>query len=289
MIERYLASPAGPLFALESGEGDLVVLLHGVTASAYIFGPLVQLLATRHHVIALDQRGHGRSPAPPDGGYGPEAYANDVGAIIESLGSGPAVIVGHSLGARNALVAGATFPERVAAVVAVEFTPFIAAEIFDALDARVASGARSFTGIEDLRAYLTRRYPRLPPDAIERRAVHGYAPASNGSLRPLASAYATAATCAGLREDVAPYLLSLEPPALLVRGADSTFVTPEAFEATKSLRPDLATSIVSGADHYVPEEQPDWLAELVENFLAGPGWQSRSAVPNYQGRRQTNG
>ena len=61
-------------------------------------------------------------------------------AVIESLGCGPAVVLGHSLGARNAVVAGATFPELVAAVVAVDFTPFIAAEIFDALDA--AGGVR---------------------------------------------------------------------------------------------------------------------------------------------------
>ncbi len=71
MIETYLASPAGPLFALESGEGDLVVLLHGVTANAYVFVPLIERLSARHHVVALDQRGHGRSPAPPDGRYGP--------------------------------------------------------------------------------------------------------------------------------------------------------------------------------------------------------------------------
>ncbi len=142
MIERYLASPAGPLFALESGEGDLVVLLHGVTANAYVFVPLIELLARRRRVIALDQRGHGRSPAAPDEGYGSADYARDVSAVIESLGGGRATVVGHSLGARNAVVAGATNPTLVGAVVAVDFCPFIAAEIFDALDVRAAAGAK---------------------------------------------------------------------------------------------------------------------------------------------------
>ena len=89
MIERYLPSPAGPLFALDSGEGDLVVLLHGVTANAYVFAPLMELLSERHRVLALDQRGHGRSPAAPDGGYGSRDYAGDVAAVIRSLGHGP--------------------------------------------------------------------------------------------------------------------------------------------------------------------------------------------------------
>ena len=288
MIERYLASPAGPLFALESGEGDLVVLLHGVTANAYVFVPLIELLAERRHVVALDQRGHGRSPSPPDGRYDAGGYASDVGSVIESLGGGPAVVLGHSLGARNAVVVGASFPELVAGVVAVDFTPFIAADIFDALDARVATGERSFNNTEDLRSYLTRRYPRLPSDAIERRMVNGYAPAGDGTLRPLARGDAVTATCAGLREDLAPYVLSLKTPALFVRGIESPFVTSGALEATKSLRPDLSTSNVRGADHYVPEEQPALLAALVETFLAGTG-SSGPTLLSYQARRTRNG
>jgi 2-(acetamidomethylene)succinate hydrolase len=139
-----------------------------------------------------------------------------------------------------------------------------------------------------VRGFLTQRYPRLPPDAIERRTAHGYYPSGDGTLSPLARADAVAATCAGLREDLAPYVLSLEVPALFVRGTESTFVTPEAFEATKFLRPDLPASAVSDADHYVPEEQPERLAELIENFLARAG-SSRSAVLNYQGRSSRNG
>jgi 2-(acetamidomethylene)succinate hydrolase len=288
MIESYLASPAGALFALESGEGDLVVLLHGVTANAYVFVPLIELLSARHHVVALDQRGHGRSPAPPDGRYGSADYAGDLAAVIRALDCGPAAVVGHSLGARNAVVAGATFPELVAAVVAVDFTPFIAPQIFDTLDARVATGTRNFSSDEEVRGYLSRRYPRLPREAVERRAVHGYGPADDITLRPLARADAVAATCEGLREDLETYVLSLEVPALFVRGAESTFVTAEAFAATKSLRPDLATSVVPGADHYVPEEQPGPLAELIEDFLATAG-SSPTAALNYQERMGTNG
>jgi 2-(acetamidomethylene)succinate hydrolase len=288
MIETSLASPAGALFALESGEGDLVVFLHGVSANAYVFVPLIELLEARHHVVAIDQRGHGRSPAPSDGRYGAAEYAGDVSAVIESLGCGPAVVVGHSLGARNAVVAGAAFPSLVAAIVAVDFTPFIAPEIFDALEVRVATGARNFSSNEELLGYLAHRYPRLPPEAVERRAVYGYAPAGDGTLRPLASAEAVAVTCSGLRADLAPYVLSLELPALFVRGAESTFVTPEALEATKSLRPDLTASVVEGADHYVPEEQPQLLAQLIENFLAGVGSPPPARL-NYEGRISANG
>ena len=86
-----------------------------------------------------------------------------------------------------------------------------------------ATGERILNNTEDLRRYLTRRYPRLPSDAIGRRIVNGYAAAGDGTLHPLARGDAVTATSAGLREDLAPYVLSLETPALFVRGARERF------------------------------------------------------------------
>src|SRR5687767_15866143 len=130
---------------------------------------MAELLATRFRITSIDQRGHGRAPKPASG-YAALDYAGD----LDNLLSESTVLIGHSLGARNALVAGGRYPEKVAAVVAIDFTPFIEREVFDALDARVEGGAREFASVEEIRRYLKDRYPRLPADAIERRARHGY-------------------------------------------------------------------------------------------------------------------
>jgi len=50
------------LHAIEAGAGPLALCLHGVTANAYVFEPLMTALAARFRVVSLDQRGHGRSP-----------------------------------------------------------------------------------------------------------------------------------------------------------------------------------------------------------------------------------
>ena len=147
-------------------------------------------------------------------------------------------------------------PDAIAGVVAIEFTPFIETAAFDALDTRVVKGPRSFGDLGDLTGYLSWRYPGLPADAVSRRAAHGYAERADGRLAPLADAGAMQATCAGLREDLAPDLARLGVPAVLVRGADSRFVSEQAFAAALELRPDLPGIVVDGADHYVPEEQP---------------------------------
>jgi 2-(acetamidomethylene)succinate hydrolase len=261
-----MLASAAELYAIELGEGPPLLLLHGVTANAYVWLPVMELLAGSYHCVAIDQRGHGRTGMPRDGQFDAAAYARDAADLAAFIGRGPVTLVGHSLGARNAIVAGAMRPDAIAGVIAIEFTPFIDKAAFDALDTRVTGGPRSFGDLGDLTGYLSWRYPGLPPDAVSRRASHGYAARADGRLVPLADAGAMRATCAGLREDLAPDLRRLGVPAVLVRGADSRFVSDQAFRAACALRPDLRGIVVDGADHYVPEERPEEVAQIIREF-----------------------
>jgi 2-(acetamidomethylene)succinate hydrolase len=221
---------------------------------------MAELLAARFRITSIDQRGHGRA-AKPTSGYAALDYAGD----LDNLLSESTLLIGHSLGARNALVAAARYPKKVAAVVAIDFTPYIEPEVFDALDARVSGGNRDFESLQEVAAYLKQRYPRLPADAIERRARHGYE-CVDGVWRALAAPAAMRETCAGLRADLAPALKAIRVPVLLLRGEDSKLVSRAAWDKTRALRPDLPAREIAGADHYVPEEQPAAVAAAVLDF-----------------------
>ena len=249
------------LFGISAGSGTPVLCMHGITANAYVFEPIIGLLSNDFQMISIDQRGHGRSGRPT--GYEAEHFVEDVAAMIEHLGAGPAILLGHSLGARNALVAADRYPERVRAVVAVDFTPFIEPQVFDELEARVRGGDRVFKDVAQIEAYLKQRYPRLPQDAIQRRARFGYREGDDG-YRPLADASAMAQTVAGLRAPLDDVVSRIGCPTLLARGAHSKLVSPRAWAQTRALRPDLEAVEVDGADHYVPEEQPAAIAALVQ-------------------------
>jgi 2-(acetamidomethylene)succinate hydrolase len=221
---------------------------------------MAELLAARFRITSIDQRGHGRAKKPATG-YAGEDYARDLNEVLLEK----TLLIGHSLGARNALVAGARYPQKVAAVVAIDFTPYIEREVFDALDSRVEGGGRDFASLEEVRKYLGQRYTRLPADAIERRARHGYE-CVDGKWRPLAVPGAMRETCQGLRADLAPVLKGIRVPVLLLRGEDSKLVSRAAWEKTRALRPDIPAHGIAGADHYVPEEQPAAVAAAVLDF-----------------------
>ena len=263
----YHPTPAGRLFALAAGAGRPVICLHGITANAYVWLPVMERLATEFRVVAIDQRGHGRSDRPAGDAYAARDFAADIAALVDALGGEPAILIGHSLGARNALAAAVAAPSHVAAVVAIDFVPFIEAAVFEQLSARVSGGDRRFATIAEVEDYLRQRYPLLPADAVARRARHGYRRDADDALVPLADAAAMAATCAGLRDDLAATLAAVAVPTLLMRGAASRLVSPEAFRRARALRPDLAAIEIADADHYVPEEKPAAVVAAVAGFL----------------------
>lgn len=252
------------LAGIECGAGPLAIFLHGITANAHVFEPVMARLGTRFRCVSFDQRGHGGSGKPADG-YLAEHFVEDVTLAITTLQFGRAMLIGHSLGARNALAAGVEAAHQLRAVIGIDFTPFIEPQVFDDLEARVGGGDRQFRDLDDVRAYLADRYRRLPVDAIERRALHGYA-AGRGGLRPRADGPAMAKIARGLREDLVPVMEQIEIPTLLLRGAESKLVSPEAWARTHALRPDIAACELGGADHYVPEEVPDQVADVINDF-----------------------
>lgn len=250
----------------ECGSGPLAIFLHGITANAAVWDPVLDRLSDTFRAVAVDQRGHGRSAKPPSGYHGTD-FADDVARLVDVLGGGPALLVGHSLGARNAVFAAAEHPELVSAVVAIDFTPFIEREAFDAVERRIRSGDTTFTSRDAVERYLRDRYPRMPADAIARRATYGFERV-DGRYEPLADGAAMIETHRSLVSDDTEGAFSrVRCPLLVIRGEASTVVSASAFEKTRRLRPDARAITIEGADHYVPEEQPAAVTAEITRFV----------------------
>src|SRR5438552_14595717 len=100
------------------GKGDPLILLHGGFGSVEMFGPNVDLLSTGRQVIGVDLQSHGRSPAT-DRPMRFETMADDIAALIRSLGFERAAIMGFSLGGGVALRTAIQHPDVVERLVLV--------------------------------------------------------------------------------------------------------------------------------------------------------------------------
>lgn len=102
------------------GDGQAVVLLHGLASNARIWdGVAPRLAGGGLRVVALDQRGHGESEQP-DSGYDFATVCRDLEAALAGLGLDRPVVVGHSWGADVGLRYAADRPAAVAGLALVD-------------------------------------------------------------------------------------------------------------------------------------------------------------------------
>jgi 3-oxoadipate enol-lactonase len=106
---RRLDRGDGALQYAIAGDGDPVVFIHGFGLDSEMWAPQWPVFAERYRTIRYDLRGYGRSSMPE----GPYSHVEDLLALIDFLGCGPAHLVGLSMGGRYALRAAQAAPAAV--------------------------------------------------------------------------------------------------------------------------------------------------------------------------------
>lgn len=115
---RFVDVPGARLHVIEKGGGPPLLLIHGLSGNLcnYTYG-IVDRLADRYRVIAVDRPGSGYSVRNEAAGADLATQADAIAALIDALKlAGPPVIVGHSLGGALALCLAQRHPSRVAAL-----------------------------------------------------------------------------------------------------------------------------------------------------------------------------
>ena len=113
---RFADVNGAKLHYLIAGKGDPVVLLHGYAETGHMWRPLFPGLANNHTVIAPDLRGFGNSSVP-ESGYTKKEMAQDIHALVGSLGYSKVKIVGHDIGLMVAYAYAAQYPAEVDRIV----------------------------------------------------------------------------------------------------------------------------------------------------------------------------
>lgn len=231
------------------------VFVHGWTCNRSFFQPQFEHFGRDARAVAVDLRGHGKSPAAEDGDYSIHAFVGDVAALIDRLGIAPAVVVGHSLGGVISCALAAQFPDRVAAVVMVDPAPFVPPE---ALKSALESFFTDVAGPEG--------------EAARTRLVEMMFIATDDADRKAAIAAAMASVPIDVAAPAIGGLFKFDGPAALAAvqcpiasiGSDGPVNDARAM---KRLNPRLLIGQTLAAGHFNQLEVPDQVNAMIEQFL----------------------
>ena len=150
------------------GDGVPFLLVHGLASNARLWDGVAADLAGRgHRVVAVDQRGHGRSDKPDDG-YDFETVCADLAALIGTLGLDRPVVVGQSWGGNVVVELGARHAEIVRGIACVDggWIDLSRFDTWEACEAAMAPPRTTGLAFEEIDAMLRGRHPDWPESGI---------------------------------------------------------------------------------------------------------------------------
>jgi pimeloyl-ACP methyl ester carboxylesterase len=239
------------------GDGPAVVLLHSFLMDTDMFAPQVEALGGEFRLVAVDERGHGGTPAG-----GPFDYwdvARDVLGVLDELGLESAAVVGTSqggfIGIRMALLA----PARVRALAVLGTSA--AAE-----DATVAEQYRQLgrswvangpvDGLVDMVASIC--LGELPAEQWKRRWRTVTGERFSRNLDALVG-----------RDGVLDRLPHLECPVLVLHGsADAAYPVCRGAEIVEGAPKAEPLVVVDGGAHFLSLTDPEAVNPHLRRFLS---------------------
>jgi len=249
------------------GAAPTLLLLHGLTDSGHAWPEAVAHWADAYAIVAVDQRGHGRSPRFTDhelAAHPGDVMVDDAVTILEQLDT-PAVVVGHSLGGAVALTAAVRRPELVRALVLEDPAPRapLDPQADPAKGTQHAAGVRRSLEAADEDQLLRRRReesPRWPESELlasvqsQQRVDLEYL--ARGDIRP-----STPWTV---------LFAEVSVPVLVVSGDvdGDVCVTDEMEQGIARLgNHNVTLTRVKGAEHCIRREQPEQFYLVVDDWL----------------------
>jgi pimeloyl-ACP methyl ester carboxylesterase len=249
------------------GQGRLPMLcLHGGGANGHWFDYIAGAFTGDHHVMALDQRGHGDSDWAEPPVYTYQDYASDLAAIVETMGIRDYVLMGHSMGGIVSLLYAGQRPQGIRALIVIDSNMRMSPKLLEGMNERGQRQGNSFATLDDYVA----KYRLRPGETVAPRAVveyigrHSARQYEDGQWRHKLDRRVMATRTMA---DGVPFWNRIAMPALYVKGGNSPRLTPQIKAEIQLACPQARFAEVSNADHHVTLDNPVEFSQKVRGFL----------------------
>ncbi|MFD8147094.1 alpha/beta fold hydrolase [Streptomyces sp. NPDC059708] len=235
---------------MTAADAPPIVLVHGTRFSAGQWSSQVAALREEFPVAAVDLPGHGARADQP---WSLNAATEVIGAAVESLGSGPALVVGHSLGGYASLEFARWRPRQLRGLVLAGASASTRGAW--AVPYRWAAGLVPRVSAQRLTRWNDRLLRRLyPPEVVETTIRSGYA------FHTLPTAWGEV-----LGRFDASAMRHVAAPVLILNGEKDTVFRAGERDFARA-HPDARVELIPGARHLANFDAPDAFSDAVRRF-----------------------
>lgn len=240
------------------GQGQPLVLLHGLFGSADNWGSVAKHFAQHYQVISVDLRNHGRSPHSDSQTYA--EMADDLLQLCDMLGLPQIHLLGHSLGGKVAMQFATQYPKKVSKLIVVDMAMRAYRDRYTQLmDHMLAVNLSQMASRND----VDRALADTIPNVRVRQFLLTNLINNEGQLQWRINLPALKANYATL---IAAVNVHFDQPSLFIRGERSDYVNDRDITELQQ-HFSQAQVVTLPTDHWVHAEQPQLFLQTVEEYL----------------------
>ena len=243
------------------GEGEPLIILHGLFGSLDNWMTLGKKWAENRLVVLVDQRNHGNSFHADEFNY--QVMANDLLNLMKHLKLEKAIILGHSMGGKTAMHFATEFPEKVEKLIVADigprYYPIHHQTILKAFYSVPVSELNSRNEADDIVSQLISDF------GIRQFLLKNLSRDKDGFSWKM-----NLDIIAKNIEEVGKALnqnASFSEPTLFVRGSKSDYILNKDVNLIHSIFTDSKVETIEGAGHWVHAEKPNEFYETVSTFI----------------------
>lgn len=249
------------LFYRELGEGQPLIILHGLFGASDNWLSIGRILSEHFKVYLVDQRNHGKSPHDDEFSY--RAMAEDLKEFIEQHDIDDPVILGHSMGGKTAmqfvLDNQDDFDKLIVVDIGPKAYPVHHRTILDGLlSIKLSTLASRGEADKQLSKYV-------PEMGVRQFLLKNLGRGPNG--------FEWKVNLPVINEKIeiighgTEGRLVIDKEVLFIRGANSNYILDEDIDLIKNIFPTAKLETVENAGHWVHAEKPQTVLDLVLAFL----------------------
>ncbi len=243
------------------GEGEAIILIHGLFGSLDNLGLLARVLKEHYQVISVDLRNHGQSPKSDCFTY--REMAQDVLTVVDDLQLNTFSVIGHSMGGKVAMALSEIAQDRLTQLIVMDIAPVayqehrhknVFAGLLEVAKHTVSKRSEAETHLAQhvvepgVRQFLLKSFVK---------GDNGYAWRFN--VEALIANYSTIMGW--------PPIEPFTGKTLFIKGQNSEYIQTAHRNDVAKQFPNAKAHMVTNTGHWLHAEKPDVVSRIILNFL----------------------